>query len=113
MQLTAYQCSKVVHVDRHAFVNLHKSIQKVVEIGKCLSTIYLGTVEPDFSKLFEKHKNVYYYQMFTIYHVIYAMIANFGKQQKVWLKHEVYVYYLSVYYLQVRLYIPLEISMNF
>ena len=42
------------------------------------------TVKPDFSKLFERHKNVYYCQVFTIYHVIYAVIANFGKQQKVY-----------------------------
>ena len=42
------------------------------------------TVQPGFSKLFERHKNVYYCQVFTIYHVIYTMIANFGKQQKVW-----------------------------
>ena len=42
------------------------------------------TVKPDFSKLFERHKNVYYCQVFTIYHVIYAIIANFGKQQKVY-----------------------------
>ena len=41
------------------------------------------TVEPGISKLFEKRKNVYYCQVFTIYHVIYAMIVNFGKQQKV------------------------------
>ena len=27
---------------------------------------------------------VYYCQVFTIYHVIYAVIANFGKQQKVY-----------------------------
>ena len=43
-----------------------------------------GTVKPDFSKLFERRKNVYYCQVFTIYHVIYAVIANFGKQQKVY-----------------------------
>ena len=43
-----------------------------------------GTVEPAFSKLFERRKNVYYCQVFTIYHVIYAVIANFGKQQKVY-----------------------------
>ena len=42
------------------------------------------TVKPDFSKLFERRKNVYYCQVFTIYHVIYAVIANFGKQQKVY-----------------------------
>ena len=29
-------------------------------------------------------KNVYYCQMFTIYHVINAIIANFGKQEKVY-----------------------------
>ena len=40
------------------------------------------TVKPGFSKLFEKHKNVYYCQVFTIYHVIYTRIANFGKKQK-------------------------------
>ena len=44
------------------------------------------TVKPDFSKLFERRKNVYYCQVFTIYHVIYAVIANFGKQQKVYLQ---------------------------
>ena len=44
----------------------------------------LITVKPDFSKLFERRKNVYYCQVFTIYHVIYAVIANFGKQQKVY-----------------------------
>ena len=43
-----------------------------------------GTVEPDFSKLFERQKNVYYCQEFTIYHVINAMISNYGKQQKVY-----------------------------
>ena len=42
------------------------------------------TVKPGFSKLFERLKNVNYCQVFTIYHVIYAMIANFGKQQKVY-----------------------------
>ena len=44
----------------------------------------LNTVEPDFSKLFERRKNVYYCQVFTIYHVIYAVIDDFGKQQKVY-----------------------------
>ena len=44
----------------------------------------MTTVNPGFSKLFEKRKNVYYCQVFTIYHVNYAMIANFGKQQKVY-----------------------------
>ena len=43
-----------------------------------------NTVETDFSKLFERRKNVYYCQVFTIYHVIYAVIANFSKQQKVY-----------------------------
>ena len=43
-----------------------------------------ATVETDFSKLFERRKNVYYCQVFIIYHVIYAVIANFGKQQKVY-----------------------------
>ena len=43
-----------------------------------------STVKPGFSKLFERRKNVYYCQVFTIYHVIYAVIANFGKQQKVY-----------------------------
>ena len=33
---------------------------------------------------FEKPTNVYYQQVFTIYHGIYAMIANFGKQEKVY-----------------------------
>ena len=47
---------------------------------KCLAI----TVKPDFSKLFERRKNVYYCQVFTIYHVIYAVIANFDKQQKVY-----------------------------
>ena len=44
----------------------------------------ITVVEPGFSKLFEKRKNVYYCQVFTIYHVIYIMIVNFGKQQKVY-----------------------------
>ena len=43
-----------------------------------------STVKPSFSKLFERRKNVYYCQVFTIYYVIYAMIAPFGKQQKVY-----------------------------
>ena len=43
-----------------------------------------NTVEPGFSKLFERRKNVSYCQVLTIYHVIYAVIANFGKQQKVY-----------------------------
>ena len=43
-----------------------------------------NTVEPGFSKLFERRKNVYYCQVFTIYHGIYAVIAYFGKQQKVY-----------------------------
>ena len=47
------------------------------------------------SKLFERRKNVYY-------HVIYAVIANFGKQQKSLLTAK--VYYLVVYYCQVWLY---------
>ena len=42
----------------------------------------ISTVEPDFSKLFEKRKNVYYCQVFTTSHVIYAVIAKFGKEQK-------------------------------
>ena len=42
------------------------------------------TVKPGFSKLFEMHKIVCYCQLFTIYHVIYAVIAYFGKQQKVY-----------------------------
>ena len=42
------------------------------------------TVKPGFSKLSERHKNAYYCQVFSIYHVIYAMIANFGKKQKVY-----------------------------
>ena len=42
------------------------------------------TVKPGFSKLFERRENVYYCQVYTIYHVIYAMIANFGKQKKVY-----------------------------
>ena len=33
---------------------------------------------------FWEAQNVYYCQVFTIYHVIYAMIANFGEQQKVY-----------------------------
>ena len=47
-------------------------------------TFIRDTIKPGFSKLFEKRKNVYYCQVFTIYHVIYAVIANFGKQQKVY-----------------------------
>ena len=39
----------------------------------------VSTVKPGFSKLFEKLKNFYYCPMFTIYPVIYAMIANIGK----------------------------------
>ena len=54
----------------------------VMETASHYSSQY--TVEPDFSKLFERRKNVYYCQVFTIYHVIYAMISNFGKQQKVY-----------------------------
>ena len=42
-----------------------------------------NTVEPDFSKFFERRKNVNYCQVFTIYYAIYAVISNFGKQQKV------------------------------
>ena len=43
-----------------------------------------NTVKPGISKIFENPKNVYYCQVFTIYHVIYAMICHFGKQQKVY-----------------------------
>ena len=43
-----------------------------------------GTFKPDFSKIFEKHKNIYFCQMFTTYYMIYAVIANFDKQQKVY-----------------------------
>ena len=44
-----------------------------------------NTVEPGFSKLFEKQKMFSIYcQVFTIYHVVNAMIADFGKQQKVY-----------------------------
>ena len=43
-----------------------------------------STVEPGFGKLFEKCKNVYYCQVFIVYHVIYVMTPNFGKQQKVY-----------------------------
>ena len=53
-------------------------------VGKGVIALLHSTVEPDFSKLFERRKNVYYCQVFTIYHVIYAVIANFGKQQKVY-----------------------------
>ena len=55
-----------------------------MSIEKFYSKSHDNTVEPDFSKLFERRKNVYYCQVFTIYHVIYAVIANFGKQQKVY-----------------------------
>ena len=44
-------------------------------------------IEPGFIKTFERRKNVYFCQarcLSTIYHVIYAMIANFGKRQKVY-----------------------------
>ena len=60
-----------------------------------------GTVEPAFSKLFERRKNVYYCQVFTIYHVIYAMIANLGKKKKSLLIPE--VYFLLVFYCRIQL----------
>ena len=48
-----------------------------------LFPIFSNTAKTGLSKLFEKRKNVYYYQVFAIYNVIYGVIANFGKQQKV------------------------------
>ena len=47
--------------------------------------ILWNTVKPGFSKRFEKSKIIYYCQVLTIYHVLtYGVIANFGKQQKVY-----------------------------
>ena len=62
----------------------HYVIEEWTFIVIFVTTKIDSTVEADFSKLFERRKNVYYCQIFTIYHVIYAVIANFGKQQKVY-----------------------------
>ena len=69
------------------FLRLFHTISQGRVSGLKSSLIFftiICTDEPGFSKLFENCKNVYHWQMFTIYHVIYAMIANFGKQQKVY-----------------------------
>ena len=60
------------------------SAHNLNQLYSCNLFYHQITVEPDFSKLFETRKNVYYCQVFTIYHVIYIMIVNFGKQQKVY-----------------------------
>ena len=46
--------------------------EKIVKICYSIdvSRIFQTKNEPAFSKLFERHKNVYYCQEFTIYHVI-------------------------------------------
>ena len=45
---------------------------------------FQSTVKLGISKLFGKGKKVYYCQVFTIYHVIYVMICQFGMWQKVY-----------------------------
>ena len=56
----------------------------MVYTGACVYHNTNCSVKPGFSKLFEEPKNVYYCQVFTIYHEIYAMIASFGEQKKVY-----------------------------
>ena len=57
----------------------------IFSITYCKKEVLHYTVKPSFNKLFKKRKNVYYCMVFTIYqHVIYAVIASFGKQQKVY-----------------------------